>query len=91
MRWILLDTTILSNFAHARKSELLQHFLGEEAAITPTVLLEIQQGISEGWVPVCDWSWLTVLELSQEEIQEADGFMYLLDRGEAECIAITQR
>jgi hypothetical protein len=33
----LLDTTILSNFAHAQRPELVQMVLGEQAATTPTV------------------------------------------------------
>ncbi|MCA9970699.1 MAG: hypothetical protein KC425_10815 [Anaerolineales bacterium] len=40
----LLDTTLLSNFAHAQRPELIQLALRDEAATTPTVLAELRRG-----------------------------------------------
>lgn len=84
----LLDTTILSNFAHAQRPELVQMALGEQAATTPTVLAELRQGEVLGFVPRVDWSWLTVWTLTAVEQSLATQYLNVLDAGEAECLAI---
>jgi hypothetical protein len=51
MRLSILDTTLLSNFAHAGRPDLLQLALGETAVTTATVLTELRQGEAAGLVP----------------------------------------
>lgn len=58
----LLDTTLLSNFAHIQRPDLLRIVLGEDAATVPAVIAELEAGETLGLVPVCDWSWLPILE-----------------------------
>jgi len=86
----LLDTTVLSNFAHCRRPDLLQRALGEHVATTPTVLAELRAGEALGLVPACDWSWVSVLEPTTEERTLAAGLARQLDPGEAECLAVAQ-
>ncbi len=87
----ILDTTLLSNFAHIQRPELLQAALGSNAATTTTVLAELRAGVSLGWVPRCDWSWLTVVALNDEEQAQAAHCTAVLDEGEAECLAIAKQ
>ena len=56
----MLDATLLSNFAHVRRPELLHNALGAAAATTPAIIAELAAGETLGWVSVCDWSWLPV-------------------------------
>lgn len=84
----LLDTTILSNFAHTRRPELVQLALGNQVATTPTVLAELHQGEALGLVPLVDWHWLPVLTLTAAEQALAKQQQNVLDAGEAECLAV---
>lgn len=45
------DTTVLSNVAHARRSELLQAALGAAASTTPTVMTVLHTGEARNLVP----------------------------------------
>jgi len=86
----LLDTTLLSNFAHIQRSDLLRLAVGNDAATTPATMAELRTGESLRLVPSCDWSWLTVLELTDEEQHLAAELRAQLDPGEAECLAVAQ-
>ncbi|MFN8497647.1 MAG: DUF3368 domain-containing protein [Anaerolineae bacterium] len=86
----LLDTTVLNNFAQVQRPDLLRLVLGETAATTPTVMAELRDGERLGYVPVCDWAWLSVLKPTAEESDVAEGWETLLDRGEAECLAVAE-
>jgi predicted nucleic acid-binding protein len=84
----LLDTTLLSNFAQVRRPDLLRAASGPDPATTPAVLGELRAGESLGLVPACDWSWLQVLEPTDDERRTAIEFARQLDPGEAECLAV---
>jgi len=86
----LLDTTLLSNFAHIRRPDLLRLAVGDNAATTPAAIAELRTGESLGLVPACGWNWLTVLELTDAEQHLAAELRLQLDRGEAECVAVAQ-
>jgi predicted nucleic acid-binding protein len=84
---ILLDTTVLSNFAHIERSDLLRLAL-PDAYTTPQVMAELQSGMMSGRLPACDWSWLTVVELSTRVEKHLARLRLILDDGEASCIAV---
>jgi predicted nucleic acid-binding protein len=84
----ILDTTLLSNFAHLQRPDLIHQALGEALATTPKVISELRVGEAEGLVPASDWSWLEVLELTPAEQSLAAEFSRQLDPGEAECLAV---
>ena len=86
----ILDTTVLSNFAHIRRPDLLQLALGEDAFTTSVVLAELRSGETLGLVPRCDWRWLTVVELTDEEQNLAASFSAQLDAGESACLAVAR-
>jgi len=86
----ILDTTLLSNFAHIQRPDLLKAALGNNAAITATVVAALRAGVALGWVPWCDWSWLAVVTLNDEEQAQAAHYTAVLDPGEAECLAVAK-
>jgi predicted nucleic acid-binding protein len=90
MRLSVLDTTLLSNFAHVGRPDLLRTALGETAATTATVLAELRRGETAGLVPHVDWAWLQQVTLSTTEKNLAAGYREIIDMGEAECLAVAK-
>lgn len=84
---ILLDTTVLNNFAHVERPDLLQLVL-PGAATTSLVMAELERGVSSGHVPSCDWEWLEVVSLTPTEQETVARIRLVLDDGEASCIAV---
>ncbi len=84
---ILLDTTILSNFAHIKRLDLLPIVL-PDAATTPHVIAELEVGVTFGYLPTCDWEWLNVVKLTPLEETRLTHVRLVLDDGEASCIAV---
>jgi predicted nucleic acid-binding protein len=87
----ILDTTVLSNFAHIQRSDLLKFVLRSNAVTTAVVLAELKVGVVLGWVPRCDWSWLPVTALTNVEQNLAADYNTKLDPGESECLAIARQ
>ncbi|MCP4420896.1 MAG: DUF3368 domain-containing protein [Chloroflexi bacterium] len=88
MRLSLLDTTVLSNFAHAAQPNLVQIALGTTAVTTATVLLELRRGEIAGLVPTVDWTWLPQITLTPSEVTLSADYRKIVDAGEAECLAV---
>jgi predicted nucleic acid-binding protein len=85
---ILLDNTVLSNFALVGRADLLQQALDQTAATTVQVLQEFQRGVDLGLLPNTDWSWLRVLTLTPQEEALYQQLCERLNKGEASCLAI---
>jgi len=83
----LADTTVLNNFAQIRRPDLLRGAWPDLAAPIP-VWNELELGVRLGLVPACDWSWLKLLDLTEQEQVRADEVGRALDPGEAACIAV---
>lgn len=84
----LLDTTILSNFAHVQQPELVRLALGDQAATTPAVLAELHRGEALGLLPRVDWRRLLPLTLTDAEQTLVGQYQDIVDVGEAECLAV---
>ena len=84
---ILVDTTVLSNFAHIGRPDLLRLAL-PDAATTPQVLVELERGRTSGHLPDCDWNWLKIVALSPAEEAHLNRIRRFLGDGEASCIAV---
>ena len=85
----LADTTVLSNFAQIGRPDLLRRAF--PGLTTPeAVREELAKGERLGLVPVCDWSWLTAVELTGAEQARAADLERHLQAGEAACIAVTE-
>ena len=82
----LADTTVLNNFAQIRRPDLLRSAYPDLSAPIP-VWNELELGVRRGLVPVCDWSWLEILDLNEQEQAQADEIGQDLGAGEAACIA----
>ncbi len=89
MRLAVVDNTVLSNFAHIEKPDLLQQALAD-LTTTPAVMMELAAGEQLGRLPVVDWTWLSVVTLTPDEETHANVLNETLGRGEAECIAMAK-
>lgn len=89
MTTLIVDNTVLSNFAHVSRPELLQ-LAFDELVIPPAVSEELAEGERLNRIPTVDWNWLVIVELTPDEKARADQLEQILDFGEAECIAIAQ-
>lgn len=86
---IVVDNTVLSNFAQVGRMDLLEAILGSRAAVTPQVMAEFQAGIDVGKIPACNLGWLRPLSLTPEEQAVYDRLLLRLNAGEAACLAVT--
>lgn len=84
---ILLDATVLSNFARAGRLDLLRLAL-PKVTTTPQVLTELQRGVSAGYFPAGSWEWPGVTELTTREEAHLSRIRAILGDGEAACIAV---
>lgn len=85
---LLLDNTVLSNFALVRRADLLPRALGSGASTTPQVMEEVTAGVALGRVPETDLAWLKVVVLSDVEKESYQTLRRQLNRGEAACLAV---
>lgn len=85
---LVLDNTVMSNFALVRRADLLRHFVTDAVVTTSAAWNELQQGISLGRIPELDWSWLEVVTLSGPENSLARTWWPALGLGEATCMAL---
>jgi predicted nucleic acid-binding protein len=85
----LVDTTVLSNFAHVGQSQRLR-LAFDDLAVPRSVMDELAEGERSGRVPVSDWGWLRVVELTDQETRRAVDFKQRLGAGEADCLAIAE-
>lgn len=93
---VVSDTNVLSSFAAAEALPLLVRlFARTQLCVPPAVRAEILTGLDRGNIylqtilqAIVDGS-ITVLDLSQDEMQALTGYPSRLNQGEREAIAIT--
>lgn len=66
-RPVLLDNTILTNFALVGRAELVTRLWPTAACTTAAVVAEYGVGVAEGLLPADAWADLSVVELTGEE------------------------
>ena len=87
MSLILADTTVLSNFAHTGRPDLLRRAFPELSA--PRVVREeLSAGERLGRIPIGDWAWLELVDLTESERLRAIDLERNLQAGEAACLAV---
>jgi predicted nucleic acid-binding protein len=64
---VLLDNTILTNFALVGLTSKLRDLWGERVATTEEVLEEYAAGVETGKLPRVDWTHLKTIALSSQE------------------------
>jgi predicted nucleic acid-binding protein len=85
---LLLDNTVLSNFATVRRPDLLRAAFGDRLATPQEAFDELQAGVRHGALPDLDWSWLPVWTLEADEMFRYREFLLTLNAGEAACLAM---
>jgi predicted nucleic acid-binding protein len=84
---VLLDNTILSNFALIGRIDLVYSLWHDVARTTRSVLEEYQAGTKALNLPEDIWEGLVVHELSTEEITQLAMLPLQLGAGERSCLA----
>jgi predicted nucleic acid-binding protein len=89
MTTAIAENTVLSNFAHIEKPELLRAAF-DSLVVVKAFMDELAEGVRLGLVPLVDWGWLPTVELTAEEQAKAEELGQTLGKGEAACIALAQ-
>jgi predicted nucleic acid-binding protein len=87
-RPVLLDNTILTNFALVDRAELVTRLWPTAACTTAAVMAEYAVGVAEGLLPADAWTDLPVVELAGEEAAFAERLSSKLGAGERTCLAV---
>ncbi|MFQ6101693.1 MAG: DUF3368 domain-containing protein [Anaerolineae bacterium] len=86
----MLDNTVMSNFALVGRTGWLQKVWPGMLITSEEAWAELQAGVRLGRIPKVDWSWLTVLSLTEMEREARDELMPPLHEGEAACLALAR-
>ena len=83
------DTTLLSNFAHARRSDLPS--LAFPGLVMPTAVREeLDNGERLGFLPALDWTTVPVMAPDAAPLEEIGRLRPPLDQGELACLALAK-
>lgn len=86
---IVIDNTVLSNFARTNNHHLLEQFCHRRGLIVRAVQEEFREGIRQGLFSGSDLSWIQQVDItSSQEIHLAQIFGFDMGRGESECLAL---
>ena len=86
---IVIDNTVLSNFARTNHLQLLELFCRSRGLIVQAVREEFQRGINRGLFPETDLSWINQIDITDpKEIYFSQRYGFELGKGESECLAI---
>lgn len=85
----VIDTTVLSNFAHVDQPHLLRSAFDDPVTVR-AVMDELAEGVRLVHLPDVNWRWLRVVELTTDEQLHASELNRTLGRGESDCIALAQ-
>ncbi len=89
MRAALSDTTVLSNFAHIERPDLLRA-LFSPLLVPPSVLEELMEGEMRALIPKCPWGWLDVVVPTTSEKVLAQELRKSVGPGEADGLAVAK-
>jgi predicted nucleic acid-binding protein len=87
---LVLDNTVMSNFVLVGRTSWLREMWPGTLVTPEETWAELQTGIQLGRLPEADWSWLTILSLTEVECEARDELMPPLDEGEAACLALAR-
>lgn len=86
---VVADTTVWSNFVHARNPRLVLEVFPQIAS-PRAVLEEIETGRHRGYLAEFDLSWIPEVDMTAPEAVQARVFEDRLEPGEAACLAVAQ-
>jgi len=87
-RPVLLDNTILTNFALVNRADLVMSLWPTIACSTVPVLAEYRTGAARGLLPPDAWANLPLVILTEKESVFAESLPPRLGAGERSCLAI---
>jgi predicted nucleic acid-binding protein len=85
---LILDNTVLSNFALVARFDLLIKAMEDQIATTPQVIGEFNNGVARGRLPQTSLDWLEVVNLEAEEEALFQELLEHVNAGEASCLAV---
>lgn len=85
---VLLDNTVLSNFANIQQPMLIKMALGDTVSTVQEVIDELKVGVEKGAIPDVNWAWLPILSMTHDEQATYRALLRRLNRGEAACLAV---
>jgi len=85
---VLLDNTVLTNFALVGRPDLVLHLWADAVCTTAAVQAEYQAGVVAGLVPAVAWIDLPVVTLTEAEVAFAAALPARLGAGERTCLAV---
>ena len=86
---ILLDNTVLSNFALVKQTDLVL-LLWPDCTTTTDAWRECQAGVALGYLPKETWTALPRIKLNETEDKIAQQLVKALGAGERTCIAVAK-
>ena len=86
-RLVLIDNTVLSNFALVGRESLVMRLWPTAACTTLAALNEYKAGASRGLLPPNAWAGLPLVTLDKDEAAFAAGLSRRLGKGERTCLA----
>jgi predicted nucleic acid-binding protein len=87
-RLVLLDNTVLTNFALVNRPDLVLDLWGTDSATTPAVMTEYEAGVISRGLPAEIWGSLLQLIPNSVEKDFAERLSPKLGSGERSCLAI---
>lgn len=88
---VLIDNTVLSNFALIRHPRAIQYAFREPICTTEHVFEELNQGMRLQRLPKFSWKWLEVIGMTEAEAFQFTQLQRQLDKGEASCLAVASQ
>jgi len=86
---IVVDNTVLTNFALVGRIDLLRVAIGgRNPCTTPAVKKEFDEGADRGLFAPTDIQWLPVVSLTPDEVSRLENLSQGFGDGEAECIVV---
>lgn len=88
---VIIDNTVLSNFALIYQPEALLHAFYEKVGTTEAVFQELSRGIALGRLPKHSWEWLELVQMTDAETLYFTRLQHHLGIGEASCLAVASQ
>lgn len=85
---VLMDNTVLVNFASVERPDLVLEGTLEEVCTTPAVMAEYEAGVAAGMVPEGAWRSLPQVAPTSDESEFARTLSNRLGAGERSCLAV---
>ena len=87
---IVVDNTVLTNFALIRRIDLLRQIIANRhPCMTPAVNSEFDEGVKRGLFSATDIQWVSLISLTPAELIRLSDLSGSLDDGEAESVVVT--